>query len=112
MKIHALDHPQNLYCRIGKFNAIHTTFTFGKISYSISLRMEQAPYDREGYSLYVFRFSDNGIGMSEEFQKVIFQPFERAATSTVSKTEGTGLGMSITKSIVDLMGAVFQSPVV
>lgn len=104
MKIHALDHPQNLYCRIGKFNAIHTTFTFGKISYSISLRMEQAPYDREGYSLYVFRFSDNGIGMSEEFQKVIFQPFERAATSTVSKTEGTGLGMSITKSIVDLMG--------
>lgn len=81
-------------------NAIKFTREKGKIS----LRMEQAPYDREGYSLYVFRFSDNGIGMSEEFQKVIFQPFERAATSTVSKTEGTGLGMSITKSIVDLMG--------
>ena len=81
-------------------NAIKFTRENGKIS----LRMEQAPYDREGYSLYVFRFSDNGIGMSEEFQKVIFQPFERAATSTVSKTEGTGLGMSITKSIVDLMG--------
>ena len=77
-------------------NAIKFTRENGKIS----LRMEQAPYDREGYSLYVFRFSDNGIGMSEEFQKVIFQPFERAATSTVSKTEG----MSITKSIVDLMG--------
>ena len=81
-------------------NAIKFTRENGKIS----LRMERAPYDREGYSLYVFRFSDNGIGMSEEFQKVIFQPFERAATSTVSKTEGTGLGMSITKSIVDLMG--------
>ena len=81
-------------------NAIKFTRENGKIS----LRMEQAPYDREGYSLYVFRFSDNGIGMSEEFQKVIFQPFERAATSTVSKTEGTGLGMLITKSIVDLMG--------
>lgn len=81
-------------------NAIKFTRENGKIS----LRMEQAPYDREGYSLYVFRFSDNGIGMSEEFQKVIFQLFERAATSTVSKTEGTGLGMSITKSIVDLMG--------
>ena len=81
-------------------NAIKFTRENGKIS----LRMEQAPYDREGYSLYVFRFSDNGIGMSEEFQKVIFQPFERAATSTVSKTEGTGLGMSITKSIVALMG--------
>lgn len=81
-------------------NAIKFTRENGKIS----LRMEQAPYDREGYSLYVFRFSDNGIGMSEKFQKVIFQPFERAATSTVSKTEGTGLGMSITKSIVDLMG--------
>ena len=81
-------------------NAIKFTRENGKIS----LRMEQAPYDREGYSLYVFRFNDNGIGMSEEFQKVIFQPFERAATSTVSKTEGTGLGMSITKSIVDIMG--------
>ena len=64
-------------------NAIKFTRENGKIS----LRMEQAPYDREGYSLYVFRFSDNGIGMSEEFQKVIFQPFERAATSTVSKTD-------------------------
>ena len=60
-------------------NAIKFTRENGKIS----LRMEQAPYDREGYSLYVFRFSDNGIGMSEKFQKVIFQPFERAATSTV-----------------------------
>ena len=47
---------------------------------------------------------DDGIGMSEEFQKHIFEPFERERTSTVSKVQGTGLGMAITRSIVDLMG--------
>lgn len=85
-------------------NAIKFTGENGKIC----MRMEQKPCDRKGYSLYEFRFSDNGIGMGEEFQKVLFQPFERAATSTVSKTEGTGLGMSITKSIVELMGGTIS----
>ena len=85
-------------------NAIKFTGEHGKIS----LRMEQKPCERKGYSLYEFRFSDNGIGMSEDFLKVLFQPFERAATSTVSKTEGTGLGMSITKNIVDLMGGTIS----
>ena len=85
-------------------NIMSNAIKFSNVNGKIHLRMEQKPCDREGYSLYEFRFSDNGIGMSEEFQKKLFQPFERAATSTVSKTEGTGLGMSITKSIVDLMG--------
>ena len=81
-------------------NAIKFTGENGKICF----RMEQKPWDQSGYSLYEFRISDNGIGISEEFQKLMFEPFERAATSTVSKTEGAGLGMSITKSIIDLMG--------
>lgn len=85
-------------------NAVKFTGKNGKIR----LRLEQKPCEREGYSLYEFRFTDNGIGMSEEFQQKLFQPFERAATSTVSKTEGTGLGMSITKSIVDLMGGTIS----
>ena len=57
-----------------------------------------------GTSRYRFVVQDDGIGMSEEFQKHIFEPFERECTSTVSKVQGTGLGMAITKSIVDLMG--------
>ena len=85
-------------------NAIKFTGEHGRIR----LRMEQKPFDRKGYSLYEFQFTDNGIGMSEEFQKMLFQPFERAATSTVSRIEGSGLGLSITKSIVDLMGGTIS----
>ena len=58
----------------------------------------------EHYAKYRFVVQDNGIGMSEKFQKHIFEPFERERTSTVSKVQGTGLGMAITKSVVDLMG--------
>ena len=62
----------------------------------------------EHYTKYRFVVQDNGIGMSEEFQKHIFEPFERERTSTVSKVQGTGLGMAITKSIVDLMGGTIH----
>ena len=62
----------------------------------------------EHYTKYRFVVQDNGIGMSEEFQKHIFEPFERECTSTVSKVQGTGLGMAITKSIVDLMGGTIH----
>ena len=57
--------------------------------------------------LYEFRVKDTGIGMSKEFAERIFEPFERERTSTVSRIQGTGLGMSITKNIVDMMSAVF-----
>ena len=53
---------------------------------------------------YEIRVKDNGIGMSSDFARNIFQPFERERTSTVGKTQGTGLGMAITKKIVDMMG--------
>lgn len=89
-------------------NIMSNAIKFTKEGGEVRLRMEQKPCDRNGHALYEFQFSDNGIGMSEEFQKHLFQPFERAATSTVSKTEGTGLGMSITKSIVELMGGTIS----
>ncbi len=61
-----------------------------------------------GYGSYEIRVQDNGIGMSREFAEKIFTAFERERTSTVSGVEGTGLGMSITKSIVDLMGGTIE----
>ena len=80
-------------------NAVKYTPTGGHIR----LEVEELPRN-EHYARYRFVVQDNGIGMSEEFQKHIFEPFERECTSTVSKVQGTGLGMAITKSIVDLMG--------
>ena len=58
----------------------------------------------DGVPVYEYTIADNGIGMSEEFQKHIFEQFARERTSTVSKIQGTGLGLSITKSLVDMMG--------
>ena len=81
-------------------NAIKFTPTGGMISIRIAEK-NGAP---EGRACYEFRIKDNGIGMSEEFQKHIFEEFAREENSTVSGIQGTGLGMSITKNIVDLMG--------
>ena len=81
-------------------NAIKFTPTGGMISIRISQK-NGAP---KGCVCYEFRIKDNGIGMSEEFQKHIFEEFSREESSTVSGIQGTGLGMSITKNIVDLMG--------
>ena len=58
---------------------------------------------------YEFRIKDNGIGMSQEFAQKIFEPFERERTSTVSRIQGTGLGMAITKNIVDMMGGTIKA---
>ena len=80
-------------------NAVKYTPTGGHIR----LEVDELTHT-EHYAKYRFVVQDNGIGMSEEFQKHIFEPFERERTSTVSKVQGTGLGMAITKSVVDLMG--------
>ncbi len=85
-------------------NAIKFTPAKGKIS----VRIEQKPGTREGWGNYVLRVKDNGIGMSAEFAKKVFLPFEREQTSTVSGIQGTGLGMPITKNIVDLMGGTIE----
>ena len=81
-------------------NAIKFTPTGGMIS----IRIAQKNGAPKGCVCYEFRIKDNGIGMSEEFQTHIFEEFSREESSTVSGIQGTGLGMSITKNIVDLMG--------
>ena len=80
-------------------NAMKFTPPNGSVHVCISEKQD-AP---EGYACYEFRVRDTGIGMSRDFLKNIFVPFERERTSTVSKTQGTGLGMAITKSFVDMM---------
>ncbi len=85
-------------------NAIKYTPDGGTIWASI----EQAEDVQTGIGTYVFRIKDNGIGMSEEFVQKIFQPFEREQDVTVSQIEGTGLGMAITKKLVDMMHGTIE----
>ncbi len=85
-------------------NAMKFTPSGGTISVRI-IEKRDAP---DGYASYEFRIKDTGIGMSPEFLKNIFEPFERERNSTVSKIPGTGLGMPITKSIVDMMGGTIS----
>ena len=81
-------------------NAIKFTLPGG----TISIRVAQLPNAPEGKGLFEIRVKDTGIGMSQEFAQRIFEPFERERTSTVSKIQGTGLGMAISKNIIDMMG--------
>ena len=81
-------------------NAIKFTPNGGMISFRVIEKKSPAA----GVAEFQFRIKDNGIGMSEEFQKTIFEAFTREKTSTVSGIQGTGLGMAITKNIVDMMG--------
>ena len=83
-------------------NAIKFTPEGGKISFKVVEKQSYA----EGISDFEFCIKDNGIGMSEEFRKTIFEPFTREKTSTVSGIQGTGLGMAIAKNIIDMMGGV------
>ena len=71
---------------------------------SIELRVEELPQVLSQYSRIRFTVSDNGMGMSEDYLKVIFDPFTREDTKAIKGIQGTGLGMAITKSLVDLMG--------
>ena len=66
----------------------------------VSLRIEQKPASPKGFADYEFHICDNGIGMSEEFRRHIFEQFAREKSTTVSKIQGSGLGMSIVKSLV------------
>ena len=85
-------------------NAIKFTPTGG----TISLSLDEESSSRADTACCVFRIKDNGIGMSGEFQKTIFEAFTRERTSTVSGIQGTGLGMAITKNIVDMMGGTIS----
>ena len=81
-------------------NAVKYTGAGGTIRCDVT----QKPGEKEGWCDTVVTVADNGIGMSQEFQKHIFEPFERERTSTVSKVEGSGIGMGIVKKLVGLMG--------
>ncbi|MDO4521855.1 MAG: response regulator [Eubacteriales bacterium] len=74
----------------------------------IGIRVKQMKSKKEGYATYVFRVKDDGIGMSREFLKRIFDPFEQEHTYEESGKEGTGLGMTITKSFVDILGGTIE----
>ena len=98
-----------VYCDKMRLNRILLNLITNAIKYThpggtISLRIEQKTAATPNYGTYVFRVKDNGIGMSEEFVKTIFEPFTREENSTVSGIQGTGLGMAITKNIVEMMG--------
>ncbi len=75
---------------------------------SIRIDIDQEESSRREYAVYLFRCSDTGVGMSAEFLEKLFQPFERAHDSTGSRITGTGLGMAITKNIVDLLNGEIQ----
>ncbi len=75
---------------------------------SIKLNLSEQPCDKTGYATYICEISDTGIGMTEEFQNHVFDTFAREHNSTESKVMGTGLGMSIVKKLVDLMGGTIS----
>ena len=85
-------------------NAVKYTGACGTIRCDIT----QKPGEKEGWCNMVITVADNGIGMSQEFQKHIFEPFERERTSTVSKVEGSGIGMGIVKKLVGLMSGTVE----
>ena len=85
-------------------NAVKYTGAGGTIRCDIT----QKPGEKEGWCDTVITVADNGIGMSQEFQKHIFEPFERERTSTISKVEGSGIGMGIVKKLVGLMGGTVE----
>ena len=85
-------------------NAIKYTGEGGKIECSI----KELPHPEDGWIYWVFSVKDNGIGMTEEFQKRIYESFARERSSTVSGVEGTGLGMGIVKKLVDLMNGTIE----
>lgn len=85
-------------------NAVKYTGTNGTIRCDVT----QKPGEKEGWCDTVITVADDGIGMSQEFQQHIFEPFERERTSTVSKVEGSGIGMGIVKKLVGLMGGTVE----
>lgn len=89
-------------------NLISNAVKFSKPGGMLSIRVIEKADAPNGYASYMFHVKDSGIGMSKEFQNHIFEAFSREQTSTVSGIQGTGLGMAITKHIVDMMGGTIS----
>ena len=104
---------EDVYCDKTRLNQILLNLLSNAIKFTpaggtVSVRVRQLAGKVHGCGQYEFRIKDNGIGMSQEFAQKIFEPFERECTSTVSRIQGTGLGMAITKNIVDMMGGTIE----
>ena len=104
---------EDVYCDKTRLNQVLLNLLSNAIKFTpaggtVSVRLKQYPKAVKGSKLYEIRVKDSGIGMSQEFIQRIFSPFERERTSTVSRTQGTGLGMAITKNIVDMMGGTIE----
>ena len=107
-----LQHPY-VYADIPHLTEVCTNLVSNAVKYTgacgtIHCDITQKPGKKEGWCDAVITVADNGIGMSQEFQKHIFEPFERERTSTVSKVEGSGIGMGIVKKLVGLMGGTVE----
>ena len=104
---------EDIFCDQLRLNQVLLNLLSNAVKYtsaggSVSMRITEKPGAPEGYANYEFCIKDNGIGMSEEFVEHIFEPFERERNSTISKIQGTGLGMAITKNIVDMMNGTIS----
>ena len=102
-----------IYADIPHLTEVCTNLVSNAVKYTgaggtIRCNVTQKPGEKEGWCDTVITVADNGIGMSQEFQKHIFEPFERERTSTVSKVEGSGIGMGIVKKLVGLMGGTVE----
>ena len=109
---HLLQYPY-IYVDIPHLTEVCTNLVSNAVKYTgaggtIRCDITQKPGEKESWCNMVITVADNGIGMSQEFQKHIFEPFERERTSTVSKVEGSGIGMGIVKKLVGLMGGTVK----
>ncbi len=99
---------EDIYCDKLRLNQVLLNLLSNAVKYTgagghVSMRITEKSGAPAGYGRYEFSIKDSGIGMSPEFVAHIFEPFERERNSTISKIQGTGLGMAITKNIVDMM---------
>ena len=104
---------EDVYCDKTRLNQVLLNLLSNAIKFTpaggtVSVRVAQLPGAPVGKGLYEIRVKDTGIGMSKEFAEKIFEPFERERTSTISKIQGTGLGMAISKNIIDMMGGTIE----
>lgn len=104
---------EDVFCDRTRFsqlllNLLSNAIKFTPSGGTVAVRIAQLENSTQGMGTYEIRVRDTGIGMSPEFAEKLFEPFERERTSTVSKTQGTGLGMPIAKSIVDMMGGTID----
>ena len=104
---------EDIYCDKLRLNQVLLNLLGNAVKYTgaggaINMRITEKAGAPDGFAQYEFSIKDNGVGMSDEFVEHIFEPFEREKNSTTSGIQGTGLGMAITKNIVDMMGGTIE----